>query len=786
MKRAIVDILKYPSARLRQRFELQIGLVRSDLCAISFELNEALNETYRLDIVATSADHAIDAETCVGKHTTFTIVEEGCVPSMSGLIESVIAPARVVHGVVTRWERRKASRDETTYALRLEPRYALLGKVWDSGVFRNVSLKELITDAIVDRDLFDPHDVEFHLEGLDAKFEQTVMYEETVKAFIDRHCRRAGIYYYWKQGSKDDGPQRDTLVFGNNPRGYVRSLDIPFMPDSGLTGNWHEAVLSVSTVRELVSERVELWDRNYRIPDDPLTASAIVARDDHSIFGSVSRSIEHHHSRETGQVLADARRDELIARQQSLYGTSDAIGMMPGVVVKLTNRALAEAPHGMLITRQRTTGSLTQPVFCEFEATPAHLTWRPEYDPFKHWRWISGAVTGVVKSGDAQPYAWLDAQGRYEVEPLFVRRGGKRGAKLMSLRLLRPGASYLGGFHSPLLPGTEVRLIPTNGDVDRFLIAGAVHDYSHPDIVHGKEGWYSRAVWRSPLGGADLRFDDMKGRESAKLATVSMKTSMSLGFLVDSGKKERGHGFEINTQGWGTLHAPKGMIVSADALSSPNAPQLEMHAALGELQAALQRVTELARATTRAKAAPADHATQSNLLNALNELKAAGLIASAPAGIALATPKSVQQAAGENVMLAAGQHVDVSAVKRFTVAAGDLISLCAHRLGLKLFAARGKLEIQAQNDALDLLADQQLLMASTNADVLVVAKEKAVMASGGASLTVENGNIVFHCPGEFRIKATSFIYEGPQSMNPILPAMPKSSLQMPDHYPSSI
>ncbi|APR35848.1 type VI secretion system Vgr family protein [Paraburkholderia sp. SOS3] len=789
MKRVIADILKYPSARVRQRFELKIGSdqpVQPDLCAISFELNEALNETYRLDIVATSADHAIDAECCVGRRATFTIVEEGCVPSMSGLIESVIAPARVVHGVVTRWERRKTSRDETTYALRIEPRYALLGKVWDSGVFRNVSLKELITEAIVDRDLFDPHDIEFHLEGLDAKFEQTVMYEETVKAFVDRHCRRAGIYYYWKQGSKEDGAQRDTLVFGNNPRGYVRALEVPFMPDSGLSGNWHEAVLSVSTVRELVPERVELWDRNYRIPDDPLTASAIVAHDDRSIFGSVNRSIEHHHSREAGQALADARRDELIARQQTLYGTSDAIGMTPGLVVRLTNRTLAEAPYGMLITRQKTTGSLTQPVFCEFEATPAHLTWRPEYDPFKHWRWVSGVVTGVVKSRDAQPYAWLDAQGRYEVEPVFARRSGKRGKNLMSLRLLRPGASYLGGFHSPQLPETEVRLLATNGDVDRLLIAGAVHDYSHPDIVHSREGWYSRAVWRSPLGGADLRFDDMKQREGAKLATVYMKTSMSLGFLVDSAKKERGHGFEISTQGWGTLHAPKGMIVSADALSSPDAPQLEMHAALGELRAALQRVTELVKATTLAKAAPADQATQASLLNALNDLKAAGLIASAPAGIALATPKSVQHAAGENVMLAAGRHVDVSAFKRFTLAAGELISICAHRLGMSLFAAKGKLEIQAQNDALDLLANQQLLMSSTNADVLVVAKEKAVMASGGAALTIENGNIVFHCPGEFRIKAASFVYEGPQSMNLPLRQMPKSSLQMPDSYPSSL
>ncbi len=125
----------------------------------------------------------------------------------------------------------------------------------------------------------------------------------------------------------------------------------------------------------------------------------------------------------------------------------------------------------------------------------------------------------------------------------------------------------------------------------------------------------------------------------------------------------------------------------------------------------------------------------------------------------------------------------MSAVKRFTLAAGELISLCAHKLGLKLFAAKGKVEIQAQSDALDLFADKQLRVASANADVLVVGKAKAVMASGGASVTIENGSVVFHCPGEFRIKAASFTFEGPQNADALLPMLPQSNLEPTGHYP---
>jgi len=111
--------------------------------------------------------------------------------------------------------------------------------------------------------------------------------------------------------------------------------------------------------------------------------------------------------------------------------------------------------------------------------------------------------------------------------------------------------------------------------------------------------------------------------------------------------------------------------------------------------------------------------------------------------------------------------------------------MCAHKLGLKLFAAKGKVEIQAQSDALDLFADKQLRVASASQDVLVSGKTKAAMASGGAALTIENGNVVFHCPGEFRIKAASFTFEGPAGLNTPLPVMPKSKLKLTGQYLSS-
>ncbi|WP_038708683.1 type VI secretion system Vgr family protein, partial [Burkholderia sp. lig30] len=686
-----------------------------------------------------------------------------------------------VHGIVTNWTRVKTSRDEATYQLHLKPRLALLGEVHDSAVFLDRSFRELLTDTIVDRDLFESYDVEFELEGLDEKVEQTVMYEETVANFIDRHCRRAGVYYYFRQARKDDGPQRDTLVVSNTARGYMRALEVPLLPNSGLV-SWHEAILTLAVTRALVPQTVRERDHNYRRPDDPLQVESVVAHDDRSVFGSVNRSNEHFHTVDEGQALADARRDELVTRQTRITGTSNVIGMTPGMVVRVTNDTVPEAPYGIVITKLVTTGSRKQSVTNTFEAIPAHLTYRPEYDPAKHWRWIGGTLIGTIESGDDEPYAWMDEHGRYRVKFQFARHSGKRGTNSMPLRLLRTSASFHGGLHIPLLPRTEVRIIATQANCDRLLIAGAVHDYARRDLVHGKEGWYSRTVFRSPLLGNKLRFEDLKGHEGAKLASVFAKSSVSLGYLVDSEKRKRGEGFEVATQGWGTVRATKGLFVSADSFANPDAPHLDMQAAIKELQTALQRVTALVNATAQANATPADKATQAGLMGVLDQLKGAGLLASAPAGIALATPKSIQQAAGENVIVTAGQHADLSVLKRFTVAAGELISLCAHKLGLKLFAAKGRVEIQAQSDAMDLTAAKQVRLASADEDVLVVARKKIVLASGSAALKIEDGTFEFIGPGAFKIKAGTFVFQGPGTVNPLLPTPPKSNLKAPADY----
>ncbi|SAK93331.1 Rhs element Vgr protein [Caballeronia glebae] len=778
----LVDALRHPSARLTQHLSVWIGTLDLDIDVFKFKIKAGLCKDYEVEVTVTSPQLDIEGKLLVGRRAGLQIDERVTVPS-ANYIEAVDHAAATFNGIVTRCKRVSANRDEAVYKLRIEPRFAALGKrIQGSDVFKDVTFQDLVTQLLVDRKNFDAFDIEFHLEGVQEKMEQVVMYEESVWNFITRHAKRKGICWFYKQGRGKDG-QLDILVFTDNPRAYVRSIDVPLLSDAGLNSNWYEAALSVSEARTLVPATIEVWERNYRTPEDPLRATASVSdeADDRSVFGRINRSAEFHLTPQQGEALAQTRRDEQIAKQTRVSGKTNAKGVAPGVVVKLTNTKLASAPYGFVVVSMTMKGSRTKPAFVRFKAMPAHLAYRPEFIYERDWRFLKGPIVGVVTTFDSSPYGCMDEFGRYPVLPKFLQGTANTDKQLLKLRLLRPSSSYRGGFHSPLLPLTEVLLGAAHSDVDRQHIIGALHDYSHPDVVHGADAMFSYAIWRSPLLGAETVFNDLQGKESARIATVYGQTAFNQGYLLNSKKLHRGEGFEATTQAWGTLRAAKGLFFSADAAAGTDTPHLDMPAAVQQLTAALQRVTDLAAATTQAKADPADRATQSALLQALDQLRDAGLLASAPGGMAFVTPKSVQHSAGENVIVTAGQDMDVSITRRLRLVAGDLISLCAHKLGIKIFS-KGKIEVQAQGASMDLFADQQLHVSSANADVLVNGKTKAVLASGGAAIKIENGSVEVICPGDFKIKAGSFTFEGPQNLDPTLPDLPKSDLKISEQY----
>jgi type VI secretion system secreted protein VgrG len=350
---------------------------------------------------------------------------------------------------------------------------------------------------------------------------------------------------------------------------------------------------------------------------------------------------------------------------------------------------------------------------------------------------------------------------------LFDRDNWENGFESLWVRQSRPYAGDTYGLHLPLLAGTEVAIGFEDGNPDRPYISGVLHDSAHGDHVTIRN--YKRNVLRTPANNK-IRLDDTRSQEHIKVSTeYGGKSQLNLGHLVDAEKQKRGEGFELRTDSWGAIRAQKGLFITADGQAKAQGLQREMQSALKELDAAREVTSGLRHAAQAAQAELADLEKQTALMNqTLSDLKQQALLLSAPSGIAQVTPASVQLSAGENMIVTAGQNADFSIAKKFTLAVGNALSLFAHKLGIKMYASEGKVDIQAQSDALNLFAKQQLSVASSDNSVVVSAKKEVLLTCGGSFLRLSDAGVEIGTAKNVTLKCIAIQQQPASALNSTL------------------
>ncbi|CAG4928668.1 hypothetical protein R70241_05758 [Paraburkholderia saeva] len=271
--------------------------------------------------------------------------------------------------------------------------------------------------------------------------------------------------------------------------------------------------------------------------------------------------------------------------------------------------------------------------------------------------------------------------------------------------------------------------------------------------------------------------EDWAGQEGIKLSTEhSGKSQLNLGYLVNQKLEYRGEGYELRTSGYGVSRAGKGLHLTAYDRPAASGKQLDMQETIAQLESALAAAKALAASASSAKAEPADTDAQQQVKNDLDGLKEPGLLMSTPASAALVTGHGLQLAAKDNINAVAGKSADFSVVKRFTVAAGECISMFAQKLGIKIFAAKGPVEIQAHSDAMSLFADQDVSVSSVNGTVRISAKTELVLECGGAFIQLKDGNITLGGPLDLFIKTITIQKKGKASISMPMPVLPTGAL----------
>jgi len=746
----------------RQSYFLEVPAAPSAvaLSVVSFEAVERLGEPYKVTIRLT---HPLDLDRAeyLNRDAAFVIDAAD------------FTEPRKFAGWISEFSRTRQTADFCAYEIVLDPLAARLRCTPRSRIYQQKTAPEIIEAILRDHDL-QGHQFAIRTRRQYPQHRFRLQYQMSDWDYIRVLMEQEGLYCYFVPGKFGE-----MVVFADDIDHYIYQpeLRVPYRETAGLESGI-ESVCAIRTRAKSVPASFLAADYNSEAAYERFKADANVARKDRTTYGTPYVYGTHHPDQDSAKWEAQLRHEAAIAGQLVYEGESNIVNLRPARILRL-DVALPDAPNGQVITEVTHSGARDQAYRNTYKAIPSDRRFRLPIDDAK-WPRIAGTLSGRITSPSQYQYAYLTQDGHYIVRFDLDFDDWPRGAESVPLRLAKPFAgARQTGFHFPLIDGTEVAIAFHDGNPNRPYIAHAMHNSQQRDLITSHDRWLSRNVIRTQANNK-LRFEDWEKQESIKLSTeYAGKSQLNLGYLVNSQRKQRGDGFELRTSGWGAIRGGKGLFLSADDQPSANGQQLDMQAARALLQQAVLQAEALGSAAAAAQAAAADYERQKALFtDTLDQLKQAGILASAPAGIALVSGADVQLSANKTLTLTAGDHADVSVLKRFTVAAGELVSVYAQKLGIKLFAARGKVEIQAQSDEMRLMAAQNVTVTSANGRVVIEAQKELLLKCGGSYLRMTSTGIEDGTRGDRNSKAAAFGRQGPASMldpEPLrnkLPALP--------------
>ncbi|HIE9437167.1 TPA: type VI secretion system Vgr family protein [Klebsiella variicola subsp. variicola] len=756
---------------------LSVKGCEAGLDVLAFEGDEALSQPFRYRIEFTSADHAISKEMMLMKAASLTLQA----PVAQGFGINVQQPVRVIQGVVTGFERLSTSRDETHYALTLQPRLALLNRSHQNAIYQDQSVPQIVEKILRERHGLRGQDFLFSLTKTYPRREQVMQYGEDDLRFITRLLGEVGI---WFRFTADTRLHIDVAEFCDSQQGYEKGLTLPSVPPSGQQSAGVDAVWEMACGHRVVEQQVSTRDYNYREATADMNAQVDVTRGETTTFGeayhwgdnylTAGNVHDRHPAPESGAFYARLRHERYLNGQTRMQATTSCPTLCPGQVLKVTGgeEVAGEFADGVLVTAMHSHARRDADFAVEFAGIPdsPDVGYRPE--PGARPVMAGTLPARVTSTRENDTYGHIDKHGRYRVNMLFDRARWETGFESLWVRQSRPYAGDTYGLHLPLLAGTEVAIGFEDGNPDRPYIAGVLHDSAHGDHVTIRND--KRNVLRTPANNK-IRLDDERGKEHIKVSTeYGGKSQLNLGHLVDAEKQQRGDGFELRTDSWGAIRAQKGIFISADGQAQAQGQVLAMEPAVSLLKGAVNQVTEWGSITQTHHNVIPDTGPLSALTTGASDLKQPTLLMSAPQGIAAVTPETTLLHSGNGLYLQSLGEVNITTAQRCSLNASQAISLLAQQEGMRLVSAKGPLEVESHSDILSLTALKDITAQSTQGHLQLTAKNGITLGCGGAYIRLTpQGEVQIHGPGVISLKGQHDL-QGPVSEAFPLPELPAS------------
>ncbi|AJZ59033.1 Rhs element Vgr family protein [Paraburkholderia fungorum] len=427
----------------------------------------------------------------------------------------------------------------------------------------------------------------------------------------------------------------------------------------------------------------------------------------------------------------------------------------------------------------------------EIEAQRKIVPFRSAFDHHKPKMHLQTAI--VVGPANAEVYT--DPLNRIKVRFHWDRlnEGDEKASCWVRVAMSDAGGGY-GGVHVPRV-GEEVLISWVDGDCDRPLVTGRVYNGATKPHWHSNgllSGYKSKEYQGS--GYNQLVMDDSTGQNRVQLYSTSTNAHLHLGYLIDQTGNSRGNylgsGFDLKSDAYGAVRAGQGLYVTTyTATSQP----LDARRATSQLVNSESVLEAMSNASTTHQAESLKDgydslksytdATQNSMSGSTSGGNTAGggtgnangfkepvMLFGSPSGIAMSTQQSVHIASDAQTNLISGQSIHIATGKSLIASVTQKLSLFVQNAGMKLFAAKGKVEIQAHNDNIEFTAQKSVKLVSATEQIQAIAKGEILLTSGGAYIRIKDGNIEIHAPGKIDVKGAQHSFNGPTRIDEKFPS----------------
>ena len=815
---------------LKLRFSPGAGIPENTLLPWKLTGSEAINVGYRYELTCLSASAHLELKDLTGQPVEISILtDNGDYRPLTGWVRRIIQD--------------DADGGMGRYVLVIEDLFSLLQLRINNRVFQSMSAKDAFLTIVREHqrdnpvlaaslDIDDRTTRDYPLQSWSMQF------NESDSAFGKRRLFEDGINFYFRFGGAEH-PIVTLVLFDDNTQ-LEASGDLRFHRADGT--EQADSITAWRAERSLAPGKISAASYDYKTvaTSRPAESSRL---DQGEAGNDLASTLEDYRfdANHYGNDLDDYQRYATLRMQAYEYaakgfngegtfrgnpvGSRFTLSQHPEidahdalerefVLTKLDIEAVNNLPGEPQNKTQKDPAAGDEPVFKNrFNASRNTVRIVPEYRHAEHAKPSAPQLLSATVVGPAGEEIYTDALGRVCVNlhcprPQDHPNGGASHNDTDSV-WIRPIQSWSGaeyGAQNIYRIDDEVIIGFIAGDVDRPIILGTVYNSARrPPNFSGvgslpgnKVITGMRSKMYKGVGANELLLDDSTNQLRARLASDHGHSELNLGYQVhprhDGQATPRGEGAELRSDEAIAIRAAKALLLSTNARLKASGNQLDHQELKGELELTHGILKYLSERAQTHQAEATDHQPQEQLIEHVSNLEAGSntdpngdktkggkpIVAIAgQAGIAISTPQNATLSAGTNLDMVSVQDVSISTGRSIKARATEILSLFALKLGIKIIAAAGNIQIQADNGDVNVVGRWLNL---TGIEGIRLNGKAIWLNAQGAGAEVGNNQITTKTLGAHTAHAGQHTVTGPAAANFTPPNMPQSEMKTDEKY----